>query len=74
MPVHPFIKLWKDLYCGLIKYKYPICCVIQFCYETVNSKTSWLERKNQFGLQVKGLNYVPCNICAEKERRGYDNS
>jgi len=66
---------FKHLYKGLITYKYPLCCVLQFVKEGQLCIPSALKRYKDYGLvfgskpivmSEKLGDHVPCNKCMNK--------
>lgn len=71
--IHPIKHAVRALRVGLLKYKYPICCVLQFCKETLFSVPSAIKRKQEYGLNnptFQDIGYVPCNSCTKKLMKG----
>ena len=70
-----------DLFWGLY-YKYPLCCVIQFSYESLKATHSAEYRWETFGIKIcdkppkfkekrkyvviEKIQHVPCNRCMRK--------
>ncbi len=60
---------FKQLYLGLIVYKYPLCCVLQFVKEGQLCIPSALKRYKDYDLIwgsrpiIMSCEHVPCNKC-----------
>jgi len=52
-------KSFFDLYYGLVRYKYPLCCVLRFSLDNYiyNPSLSCAKRG-----RIKGKHFVPCGI------------
>jgi len=64
-----FKGLLADFVGGVFRYRYPLCCVLQFVWERYNGLLSWKTRKEKFSLDrfyMRHFGYVPCNRCLKK--------
>ena len=60
---NPFKWAWVALYVGLFVYKYPLCCVTQYCWECIKNEPSWVKRQHEFNLKkTLKTNHIPCNF------------
>ena len=63
---HPVKCAIMDLWFGLITYKYPLCCVLQYVSETLKSEPPSYKRHKEFNFneeELKEYEYVPCDKC-----------
>lgn len=65
-----FKVLLTDFIEGVFRYRYPLCCVLQFIWENYIGIPPALARKEKYNLDINdGLDYfgyVPCDRCIEK--------
>ncbi len=54
-------KTITDLLTG-IKYKYPLCCILEFCFDTLIGKNNHAFRKGKIIIHREISDYVPCWI------------
>ncbi len=68
---HPFKSVFMDLWYGLVTYKYPVCCVLQFCWEILHSEPPSYKREQEqenYDPEDKWHDYVPCNKCLKEKK------
>lgn len=64
---------FTDAMCALVnglKYGYPICCILEFCFDSIDGRLSALRRGGVPNGNDSGV-YVPCSKCCEEIGREY---
>ena len=69
----------KGFLIGIIKYRYPLCCILQYTKEGILSISSALNRIKTFEVEgqdiIDQIGYVPCDRCMKRKlNRGWSTN